>query len=97
MMLNAVAPSLRQGGPDQHPGSLEPVTLLGFEQHMWIAANLFDEGQAYVYYGTDTGEFVGVHHDKKGHFELRIREGNATEHSVHEVISPRLAARGRVL
>ena len=44
VMLNAVAPSLPQGAPDQHPASLEPVTLLGFEQRMWIAANLFDEG-----------------------------------------------------
>ena len=97
VMLNAVAPSLPQGAPIQHPASLAPVTLLGFEQRMWIATNLFDEGQAYVYYGTDSGEFVGVHRDKKGHFELRIREGNATERSVHEVMSPGLAARGRVL
>ena len=97
VMLNAVEPSLPQGAPDQHPASLEPVTLLGFEQRMWIATNLFDEGQAHVYYGTDTGEFVGVHRDKKGRFELPIREGNATERSVHEVMSPELAARGRVL
>ena len=97
VMLNAIAPSLPQGAPNQHPASLTPVTLLGFEQRMWIATNLFDEGPAYVYYGTDTGEFVGVHRDKKGQFELRIREGSATERSVHEVMSPGLAARGRVL
>lgn len=49
VMLNAVAPSLPQGAPDQHPANLAPVTLLGFEQRMWIATNLFDEGPAYVY------------------------------------------------
>lgn len=97
VMLNAVAPSLPQGAPDQHPASLTPVTLLGFEQRMWIATNLFDEGPAYVYYASNTGEFVGVQRDKKGRFELRIREGNATERTVHEATSPGLAARGRVL
>lgn len=95
--LNAVAPTLPHGALDQHPASLAPVTLLGFEQRMWIATNLFDEGRAYVYYGANNGEFVGLHRDKKGRFELRIREGNATGRTAYEVMSPGLAARGPVL
>ena len=97
VVLNAIAPSLPLGAPDQQPAALAPVTMLGFEQRMWIAANLFDEGRAYVYYGASNGEFVGLHRDKAGHFELRVREGNATGRTAYEVAGPGLAARGRVL
>jgi hypothetical protein len=52
VVLNAIAPSLPHSTSDQQqqPASLAPVTMLGFEERMWIAANLFDEGSAYVYY-----------------------------------------------
>ncbi len=95
--LNAVAPRLPAGAPDQHPASLAPATLAAFEQRLWVAANLFDEGRAYVYFGATNGEFVGLHRDRAGEFELRIREGDATGRTVYEVSGPGLAARGRVL
>ncbi len=94
VVLNAVAPSLPQGSPDQQPASLAPVTMLGFEQRLWIATNLFDEGESYVYYGANNGEFVGLRRDKAGHFELRVREGNATGRTAYAVTGPGLAARG---
>lgn len=97
VMLNAIAPTLPLSASDQQPASLVPVTMLGFEQRMWIATNLFDEGRAYVYYGANNGEFVGLHRDKVGRFELRVREGNATGRTAYEVTGPGLAARGRVL
>lgn len=98
VVLNAVSPSLPAGVPDQNPASLAPVTLLGFEQRMWIATNLFDEGRAYAYYGAENGEFVGLHRDKQGRFELRIREGEAaTGRTTYEVSGPSRSTRGRVL
>ena len=60
VVLTAVAPTFPQGALDQPPASLAPVTMLGFEQRMWIATNLFDEGRAYVYFGSSSGEFVGL-------------------------------------
>lgn len=97
VVLNAVVPSLPMGAPDQHSASLAPVTLPGFEQRMWIATNLFDDGRAYVYYGASNGEFVGLHRDKKGHFELRVRESDALGRTTYEVAGPGFAARGPVL
>jgi diguanylate cyclase (GGDEF)-like protein len=95
--LNSVAPSLPRGAPDQQPASLAPVTMLGFEQRLWMAANLFDEGESYVYYGANNGEFIGLRRDKAGNFELRVREGDTPTRAVHEVSGPGLAARGRLL
>jgi diguanylate cyclase len=95
--LNAIAPTLPVGAQDRQPASLAPASLAAFEQRMWVATNLFDEGRSYVYFGAINGEFVGLHRDNAGEFELRIREGAATGRTVYEVSGPSPAARGRVL
>jgi diguanylate cyclase len=95
--LNAISPSLPGGTADQQPASLAPVTLPDFEQRMWIATNLFDSGESYVYYGASNGEFVGLQRDAHGRFELRIREAEQTGRTVYEVTGPGQSGRARAL
>ena len=93
--LNAISPSPQVGIEAPVLASLVPKTLAGFERRMWIATNLFDKGGAYVYYGAANGEFVGLHRDKTGRFELRVRESDASGRTIYEATGP--DARGRTL
>lgn len=97
LVLNAIAPQPPRATPDLPTASLAPASLAAFEQRLWIAANLFDDSLAYVYYGASNGEFMGLHRDRAGRFELRVREADATTRTVYEVAGPAPAKRGRVL
>ena len=93
VMLNVLAPPLGKSDTDPASGGLLPTTLSEFEQRMWIACNLFRDERAYLYYGAQSGEFVGLQRDAQGQFEIRIREQNATSRNAYETTAP--GVRGR--
>ncbi len=95
VMLNVLAPPLGKNDTDPASGRLLPSTLSEFEQRMWIACNLFRDERAYLYYGTHTGEFIGLQRDAQGQFEIRLREQNAASRSVYETTGP--GVRGRMI
>ncbi len=95
VMLNVLAPPLGKSDTDPAWGRLLPTTLSEFEQRMWIACNLFRDERAYLYYGTSTGEFVGLQRDARGQFEIRIRAQNAASRAIFETTAP--GVRGRLI
>ena len=95
VMLNVLAPPLGKSDTDPASGKLLPTTLSEFEQRMWIACNLYRDERAYLYYGTQTGEFVGLQRDSQGQFEIRIRGQNATSRTAYETTAP--GVRGRTI
>ena len=95
VMLNVLAPPLGKSDADPANGLLLPMTLGEFEQRMWIACNLYRDERAYLYYGTATGEFVGLQRDAQGQFELRLRDYNAAARTIYETSAP--GQRGRVI
>lgn len=95
VMLNVLAPPLDKSDAGPASVRLLPTTLADFEQRMWIAGNLFRDERAYLYYGTSAGEFVGLHRDAQGQFELRLRERTANVRTAFETTAPGM--RGSVI
>ena len=96
MVLSAIAPDSGSA-----PGNalalidLAPDTLADFERRLWIASGLYAEGNGYVYYGSNAGEFVGVNRGGGQQAEVRLRELGADKRSIYATRGP--SDRGRVL
>jgi diguanylate cyclase len=96
MVLSAIAPD-SGSAPASSLSLLDltPDTLPDFERRLWIASGLYAEGNGYVYYGSNAGEFVGVNRGVGKEAELRLRELGADKRSIYATRGP--SERGRLL
>jgi diguanylate cyclase len=96
VVLNAVAP---EGGArsEETPDftSLSPTMISEFEKRLWLASGLFPNRNSYVYYGSETGRFVGIQRNAPGGAETRIRAQPNEPRRVYRVVSP--TERGELL
>jgi diguanylate cyclase len=89
VVLNAVAPdgaTRREEASDF--SSLAPTVIGEFEKRLWVASGLFPERNGYVYYGSETGRFVGIQRNAPGGAEIRIRAQPNELRRVYRVVSP---------
>ena len=96
MVLSAIAPDASTGtGNSPSIIDLTPDTLPDFERRLWIASGLYAEGNSYIYYGSNAGEFVGVNRGSGQEAEVRLRELGADKRSIYATRGP--WERGRLL
>ena len=88
VMLNALAPTLGAVDANLTPKQLTPQSFASFEERLWVACNLYPDEPAYVYYGANTGEFIGLRRDPQGRYELRERQGAASVRTTYETVAP---------
>ena len=96
MVLSAIAPNTGStAGNALALLDLAPDTLADFERRLWIASGLYAEGNSYIYYGSNAGEFVGVNRGGGLESEVRLRELGADKRSIYATRGP--WERGRLL
>ena len=96
MVLSAIAPNTGSTtGNALALLDLAPDTLADFERRLWIASGLYAEGNSYIYYGSNAGEFVGVNRGGGLESEVRLRELGADKRSIYATRGP--WERGRLL
>jgi diguanylate cyclase (GGDEF)-like protein len=88
VVLNAVAPDANSPGPDPEFAALSPTMISEFEKRLWLASGLYPDRNSYVYYGSETGRFVGIQRDAPGGAEIRIRAQPTELRRVYRAISP---------
>lgn len=94
--LNTVAPDAETFVPGSTASviAITPQTLAQIEERLWLASGLFPEVSRYVYFGEETGQFVGVNRSERG-TELRLKEFSDKPRIVFRSDGP--ALRGDVL
>ncbi len=95
VVLNVIAPESQPDVSGADLSSLSPVLVSDFEKRLWVASNLFPKQNHYVYYGADSGRFVGLQRDAPGGAELRLRAQPDEPRRVYRAVSPEV--RGEVL
>jgi diguanylate cyclase (GGDEF)-like protein len=92
VVLNAVAPdAIARGatrGSDPEFATLSPTMISDFEKRLWLASGLFPDRNSYVYYGSETGRFVGIQRSAPGGPEVRLRAQPNEPRRVYRAISP---------
>ncbi len=89
VVLNAVAPDSNVRGEETPDfSSLSPTMISEFEKRLWLASGLFPERNSYVYYGSETGRFVGIQRNAPGGAETRVRAQPNELRRVYRVVSP---------
>ena len=96
LVLSAIAPDSGSIADNAQPLiDLVPDTLPAFERRLWIASGLYPEGNSYIYYGSNAGEFLGVNRGAGLEAEVRVRELGASERTVYATRGP--GERGKVV
>ena len=67
---------------------LVPDNLPDFERRLWIASGLYSEGNSYIYYGSNAGEFVGVNRGAGVEAEVRRLELGAEQRTIYVTRGP---------
>lgn len=89
LVLSAIAPDAgTTSGNTMSLIDLVPDTLADFERRLWIASGLYSEGNSYIYYGSNAGEFVGVNRDSGLEAEVRLRELGADKRTIYVTRGP---------
>lgn len=90
LVLSAIAPDAgsMSGGNTLSLIDLVPDSLPDFERRLWIASGLYSEGNSYIYYGSNAGEFVGVNRDSGLEAEVRLRELGADKRTIYATRGP---------
>ncbi len=89
MVLSAIAPNASSAAGNALSAiNLTPDTLADFERRLWIASGLYAEGNGYIYYGSNEGEFVGVNRGGGQEAEVRLRERGADKRSIYATRGP---------
>ncbi len=88
VVLNAVAPDAQSRGNDPEFATLSPTMISEFEKRLWLASGLYPELNSYVYYGSETGRFVGIQRDATGGAEVRLRAQPNEPRRIYRAISP---------
>ena len=89
LVLSAIAPDAgTSSGNTLSLIDLVPDTLADFERRLWIASGLYPEGNSYIYYGSNAGEFVGVSRDSGLEAEVRLRELGADKRTIYVTRGP---------
>lgn len=89
LVLSAIAPDAgTSAGGSRSLIDLVPDTLPEFERRLWIASGLYAEGNSYIYYGSNAGEFVGVNRGAGLETEVRLREAGAEKRTIYLTRGP---------
>lgn len=89
LVLSAIAPDAgTSSGNTMSLLDLVPDTLADFERRLWIASGLYSEGNSYIYYGSNAGEFVGVNRGAGLEAEVRLRELGAEKRTIYVTRGP---------
>ncbi len=89
LVLSAIAPDAGTSvGNTLSLIDLVPDSLPDFERRLWIASGLYSEGNSYIYYGSNAGEFVGVNRGTGLEAEVRLRELGAELRTIYVTRGP---------
>lgn len=89
LVLSAIAPDAGTSvGNTMSLIDLVPDSLPDFERRLWIASGLYSEGNSYIYYGSNAGEFVGVNRGAGLEAEVRLRELSAEKRTIYVTRGP---------
>ncbi len=89
VVLNVVSPDGSEAAVDSAEfNALSPVLITDVEKRLWIASGLYPEQNSYVYYGSETGRFVGIERSAPGGPEVRLRAQPNEPRRVYRAISP---------
>ena len=89
LVLSAIAPdAVTSVGNTMSLSDLVPDSLPDFERRLWIASGLYSEGNSYIYYGSNAGEFVGVNRGAGLAAEVRLRELGAELRTIYVTRGP---------
>lgn len=89
LVLSAIAPDAGTSlGNTMSLIDLVPDSLPDFERRLWIASGLYSEGNSYIYYGSNAGEFVGVNRGAGLEAEVRLRELGAELRTIYATRGP---------
>ncbi len=89
LVLSAIAPDAGTSvGNTMSLIDLVPDSLPDFERRLWIASGLYSEGNSYIYYGSNAGEFVGVNRGAGLEAEVRLRELGAEQRTIYVTRGP---------
>ncbi len=89
LVLSAIAPDAGTSiGNTMSLIDLVPDSLPDFERRLWIASGLYSEGNSYIYYGSNAGEFVGVNRGAGLEAEVRLRELGAEQRTIYATRGP---------
>jgi diguanylate cyclase len=89
LVLSAIAPDAgTSAGNTMSLIDLVPDSLPDFERRLWVASGLYPEGNSYIYYGSNAGEFVGVNRGAGMEAEVRVRELGADTRAVYVTRGP---------
>ena len=89
LVLSAIAPDAGTSvGNTMSLIDLVPDSLPDFERRLWIASGLYSEGNSYIYYGSNAGEFVGVNRGTGLEAEVRLRELGADQRTIYVTRGP---------
>jgi diguanylate cyclase len=93
--LNVIAPDATgasgasgASGAASTLNELVPDTLPDFERRLWIASGLSADGNSYIYYGSNAGEFIGVNREAGKAAEVRVRELGADKRASYITRGP---------
>ncbi len=94
--LNTAAPEAETflPGASDSIKLIQPQTLTQIEDRLWLATGLFPDVSGYIYFGDETGRFVGVNRSSAG-TEVRLKDAPDKLRNVYRSSGPGL--RGDIL